>query len=53
MTVDHDVFGLPSIAKPAFCGLSGPMSGENTVALTGFTIGPEPERVHNPNPWVR
>ena len=39
-TVDHAVFGLPSIAKLASCGLSGGPSGDNTVALTGLTIGP-------------
>lgn len=50
VTVGHDVSGLPSIAKPAFCGLSEAPLGENTEALTGFTIGPG--RFHRPNPSV-
>ena len=46
----HAVSGLPSIANAAFCGLSGDPQGENTVALTGLTIGPGP--VQRPNPSV-
>ena len=50
MTVNHDVFGLPSIAEPACFGLSGAPLGEKTVALTGLMIGPG--RVQAPNPSV-
>jgi hypothetical protein len=37
MSVDHAVAGLPSIAAPADCGLSGDPSGENTAAATSWT----------------